>query len=171
MPTWNRYAIGSRGCSPPCSRGVQGFMIRHCKNICRPMCFLLAGLCSIAWSHQASSQMPAQLLRPLDHQPVAAAGPDLPETVAGKKTPHPPGLLLEAAVSWTLANNPALAAIREQRGIAAAGVVIARTYPFNPVLQAPVVGLTATTSQVRATILNPVQYNPQIMLALEIRGQ
>jgi outer membrane protein TolC len=74
-------------------------------------------------------------------------------------------------VSWTLASNPALAAIRQQRGIAAAGVVIARTYPYNPVLQAQAFGLTATTPDVRATILNPVQYNPQIMLALEVRGQ
>jgi hypothetical protein len=31
-----------------------------------------------------------------------------------------------------LQNNPELAALRQQHGIAAAGVVIARTYPFNP---------------------------------------
>lgn len=38
-----------------------------------------------------------------------------------------------AAVAYALEHNPELMAARHQRGIAAAGVVIARTYPFNPV--------------------------------------
>src|SRR5947209_2245290 len=44
-----------------------------------------------------------------------------------------PTLTLDEAVRYALENNPELAAARQQRGIAAAGVVIARTYPFNPV--------------------------------------
>jgi len=34
-----------------------------------------------------------------------------------------------------LEHNPQLLALREQHGIAAAGVVIAKTYPFNPIYQ------------------------------------
>src|SRR5439155_9011124 len=45
---------------------------------------------------------------------------------------------LDSAVIWALQNNPELAALRQQHGIAAAGVVIARTYPYNPTLQAKI---------------------------------
>jgi cobalt-zinc-cadmium efflux system outer membrane protein len=44
-------------------------------------------------------------------------------------------LTVQEAVRYALENNPALAAQRQQRGIAAARVVIAETYPFNPVLE------------------------------------
>ncbi len=50
-------------------------------------------------------------------------------------SPAPEVLTLEAAVRFALENNPALAAQRRQHGIAAARVVIADTYPFNPVLE------------------------------------
>jgi cobalt-zinc-cadmium efflux system outer membrane protein len=40
-----------------------------------------------------------------------------------------------AAVRYAMENNPALAAQRQQRGIAAARVVIADTYPFNPLTE------------------------------------
>ena len=59
---------------------------------------------------------------------VAAGPPPAPE-------PLPPRLSLNAAVRWALLYNPALAVQRQQQGIAAAGVVIADTYPFNPVSQ------------------------------------
>src|SRR5881628_1411843 len=51
-------------------------------------------------------------------------------------------LTLEQAVAWTLANNPELAVARGQRGIAEAGVVIARTYPFNPVWGSAILGVS-----------------------------
>src|SRR2546421_6024640 len=61
---------------------------------------------------------------------LAAAGrAELPEPA------RPPVLGLQAALHFGLENNPALAAQRKQRGIAAARVVIAGTYPFNPVLE------------------------------------
>jgi outer membrane protein TolC len=40
-----------------------------------------------------------------------------------------------AAVQWALERNPNLATLRRQRGIAEAGVAIARQYPFNPIVQ------------------------------------
>ena len=42
----------------------------------------------------------------------------------------------EEAVRFALTNNPMLQAVREQRGFAQGGVVIARTYPYNPVISA-----------------------------------
>ena len=44
-------------------------------------------------------------------------------------------LTLDASVRYALENNPQLMALRQQHGIAAAGVVIAKTYPFNPIYQ------------------------------------
>jgi cobalt-zinc-cadmium efflux system outer membrane protein len=73
----------------------------------------LACLCWLAWA----------CLGGLD---VTAAPPCPAE-------PLPPALTLGAAVRWALRYNPEMAALRQQHGIAAAGVVIANTYPFNPV--------------------------------------
>src|SRR5437660_543581 len=44
-----------------------------------------------------------------------------------------PVMSREAAVRFALANNPQLAVARTQRGMARAGVVLARTYPYNPI--------------------------------------
>jgi outer membrane protein TolC len=74
----------------------------------------LACLCWLAWAY----------LGVLD---ATAEPPSVPAE------PVPPALTLEAAVGWALRNNPELAAVRQQHGIAAAAVVIADTYPFNPV--------------------------------------
>jgi cobalt-zinc-cadmium efflux system outer membrane protein len=49
--------------------------------------------------------------------------------------PQPQVMTVQDAVRFALENNPALAAQRQQRGIAAARVVIAETYPFNPVIE------------------------------------
>src|SRR5437660_1092465 len=49
-------------------------------------------------------------------------------------------LTLEQSVAWALQNNPELAVARQQRGIAQAGVVIARTYPHNPVWSSAILG-------------------------------
>lgn len=79
-----------------------------------------------------------------------------------------PILSLEDAVAWSLQNNPELAALRQQQGIAAAGVVIARTYPHNPVYQATVTGVTAPAGTV---IANHVPNQHSISWEIEIRGQ
>src|SRR5260221_7545024 len=39
-------------------------------------------------------------------------------------------LTLDAAIRWSLEHNPEIMALRQQHGIAAAGIVIAYTYPF-----------------------------------------
>ncbi len=75
---------------------------------------------------------------------------------------------LEAAVNWALENNPELAAKREQRGIAAAGVVIAQTYPFNPVWEAKI---RSASGPETAGITNVVSNEHKLLLEVEIRGQ
>jgi len=56
-----------------------------------------------------------------------------PELAPAEET-LPPVLSLDTALGWALQHNPDLAALRQQHGIAAAGIVIARTYPYNPTL-------------------------------------
>jgi cobalt-zinc-cadmium efflux system outer membrane protein len=72
------------------------------------------------------------------------------------------------AIGWALQNNPDLAALRQQHGIAAAAVVIASTYPFNPVWTNK---LFADSGPESAGINNRLAMEQRISLALEIRGQ
>jgi cobalt-zinc-cadmium efflux system outer membrane protein len=76
-------------------------------------------------------------------------------------------LTREAAV-WALENNPELAALRQQHGIAAAAVIIAQTYPFNPVWEAKV---RAANGPVSAGITNRVSNEHKVFLDVEVRGQ
>lgn len=82
--------------------------------------------------------------------------------------PLPPVLTLDAAVGWALRNHPELAALRQQHGIAAANVVIADTYPFNPVSE--------TRAQVNsgpesAAITNAVALEQFVLLEVEVHHQ
>jgi outer membrane protein TolC len=74
----------------------------------------------------------------------------------------------EDAVRFALENNPGLAAIREQRGFARGAVVIARTYPFNPVFQLFEMGVSGPQS---SGITNHAFTEATMRLDLEIRGQ
>ncbi len=82
--------------------------------------------------------------------------------------PLPQTLSRDMAVAWALQNNPELAAFRQQHGVAAAGVVIARTYPFNPVWEARVDWVTGPES---AGISNRVNNEHRIFMDWEVRGQ
>ncbi len=79
--------------------------------------------------------------------------------------PAPPVLPLDAAVRFALENNPQLAVARQQRGLATAGVVLARTYPYNPV--ANVVLRRAGGPDVT----NHFPYQATVQLDVEVRGQ
>jgi outer membrane protein, heavy metal efflux system len=80
--------------------------------------------------------------------------------------PEPPqAVTLEGAVALSLQQNPELAALRQQHGIAAAAVVIARTYPFNPVAQSGVFAVKG------APDLKPTKQQHQLTLEVELRGQ
>ncbi|HLJ96614.1 MAG TPA: TolC family protein [Gemmataceae bacterium] len=77
-------------------------------------------------------------------------------------------LTREAAVRWGLQNNPELAAIRQQHGISAAAVIIAETYPFNPVWEAKVRAASGPTS---AGISNRVSNEHKLLMDVEVRHQ
>jgi outer membrane protein TolC len=94
---------------------------------------------------------------------LGAAHPD-----ATLPPPAPAPLSLEAAVDWALRNNPDLAVVRQQHGIAAGAVVIARTYPFNPLAENRVQWSTGPLS---AGITNRVPLEQLTLWEVEVRGQ
>jgi cobalt-zinc-cadmium efflux system outer membrane protein len=77
-------------------------------------------------------------------------------------------LSLEATVRYALENNPQLAALRQQHGIAAASVVIAKTYPFNPIYQSNV--LYAKGNEPGA-VTNSVPQTHQVTLEVQLFHQ
>jgi cobalt-zinc-cadmium efflux system outer membrane protein len=89
-------------------------------------------------------------------------------TAAARADPLPEILTREAAVRWGLQNNPELAALRQQHGIAAAAIVTAETYPFNPVWEAKV---RATNGPESAGITNRVSNEHKLLLDVEVRHQ
>jgi cobalt-zinc-cadmium efflux system outer membrane protein len=71
-------------------------------------------------------------------------------------------------VAWALDHNPELQTARFERGIAAAGVVIARTYPHNPIWDFKVQDTSGPES---AGITNVVGTEHVVLLELELRHQ
>jgi cobalt-zinc-cadmium efflux system outer membrane protein len=101
----------------------------------------------------------------------AGAGDVTPTAAPAPVDPPPqslPELSLAEAYRWALERNPELAAFREQRGIAAAGVVIARTYPFNPIWESSV---RAAFGPQSAGVTNSVPNTQRVSIDLEVRGQ
>ena len=82
--------------------------------------------------------------------------------------PAPPVLTLDAAIRFALETNPQLAAVRTQRGIAAAGVVLAKIYPHNPQVESTVLRASGPES---AGITNRTFNEIIVSEQLEIRGQ
>jgi outer membrane protein TolC len=77
-------------------------------------------------------------------------------------------LTQETAIAWALQNNPDLAVTRKQRGVAESAIVIARTYPFNPVLGTAVMGIGGPAD---AGITNRVFNQNTLTQEVEVRGQ
>jgi outer membrane protein TolC len=77
-------------------------------------------------------------------------------------------LSLDAAVAYALQYNPELVALRQQHGIAAAAVVIADTYPFNPIWEAKVRDASGPAS---AGITNVVSNEHKVFIDVEYRHQ
>lgn len=100
---------------------------------------------------------------PLEAAPAAVEGAPVPGTPAA-----PLVLAPGDAVKWAIEHNPEIATLRKQHGIAAAGIIIADTYPFNPFVQNFVWGDSGPHS---AGITNRVFNEHTMRLDLEIRGQ
>jgi cobalt-zinc-cadmium efflux system outer membrane protein len=77
-------------------------------------------------------------------------------------------LTLDEAVQYALENNPEIAAVRQQHGIAEAGVVVSRTYPFNPTWEGKV---RAANGPESAGITNRVSNEHKLAIDVELRGQ
>ncbi|MEO2092263.1 MAG: hypothetical protein ABGY75_22640, partial [Gemmataceae bacterium] len=71
----------------------------------------------------------------------------------------------DGAVRFALVNNPALQAVREQRGFAQGAVVIAKTYPYNPVAQLNFFGATGPG------VTSPFTQAHKIVQDIELFGQ
>jgi cobalt-zinc-cadmium efflux system outer membrane protein len=91
-----------------------------------------------------------------------------PQSQSTEPAVQQPKLTLADAFRRALENNPEIAAFRSQRGIAAAGVVIARTYPFNPIWES---SERATMGPPSAGVTNSVANTQRVSIDLEVRGQ
>jgi cobalt-zinc-cadmium efflux system outer membrane protein len=80
----------------------------------------------------------------------------------------PDGWTLDSAIVWALQNNPELAAIRQQHGIAESAIVIARTHPYNPTLDSRIAYAHGPEG---SGTTNPVDKQYAILFQLELRGQ
>jgi outer membrane protein TolC len=100
--------------------------------------------------------------RPAHAQPVNTCAPP-----SDPGSP-PPALSPGEAIRWALERNPEIAAIRSQRGIAAAGIIIAQTYPFNPIWESLDRGDFGPQS---AGVTNSVANSQRVSIDLEVRGQ
>jgi cobalt-zinc-cadmium efflux system outer membrane protein len=94
----------------------------------------------------------------------------LPAPTELPRPPDPPREVLsrDEAVRRALLYNPEIAAFRRQRGVAAAGVVIAETYPFNPIVSARVQQNNGPES---AGITTRIAMEHSVTLDVEVRGQ
>ena len=90
------------------------------------------------------------------------------QTGAARLDFAPMDMGLEEAVAWTLQNNPELATFRAQRGIASANLVIARTFPFNPILSVQPAYVHGRSADV---VSNPVDTQVTVIMPLEVRHQ
>ena len=113
----------------------------------------------------ASLQHGTMVADPPAALPEPAARADVPNLAA---EPLPEAFTRATAVGWALEHNPDLAALRQQHGIAAAAVVIAKTYPFNPLWTSK---LFAVNGPEEAGITNRLAMEQRISIDLEVRGQ
>jgi cobalt-zinc-cadmium efflux system outer membrane protein len=94
-------------------------------------------------------------------QPASANVPNDTPAISAEPLKFTP----EAAVRFALENNPSLQAIRQQRGFAQGGLVIARTYPYNPVSQFQLFGATGEG------VTNSLTQAHKITMDVEVCGQ
>jgi cobalt-zinc-cadmium efflux system outer membrane protein len=81
---------------------------------------------------------------------------------------QPSVLEADVAVALALERNPSLIALRQQHGFAAGSVVIARTYPFNPVWTNKVFGDNGPES---AGVTSHVAMEQRVAIDIEWNGQ
>lgn len=80
----------------------------------------------------------------------------------------PPPLTLDAAIRMALTQNPGIIATRQDHGVAAAAVMVARAYPFNPVWESR---FRYAFGPEFAGIFNHEPVENTVLLEVETRGQ
>ncbi len=110
---------------------------------------------------QTASKNPTQ-------HPPAEPGEVVQTSAPGEPAPVPTTFSADEVVRFALENNPMLQAVRLQRGVAQGGIVIGRTYPYNPVLQSVISGVSGAPS---SGITNHTFNATTIRLDVEVRGQ
>src|SRR5690348_13372306 len=128
---------------------------------------LLAALLSAPLGHAEELPPPAVSSQAPMARPEGEAPMPRRATPPESAEPEPPGLSLADALRWGLEHNPQLALARTQRRIAKAGVVIANTYPFNPIFQHFVWGSMGPFPAVTNHVFN--EHTTRI--DVELRGQ
>ena len=101
---------------------------------------------------------------------VAAALPalaDPPMAPGADAARLAPPLTLDAAVRTALEQNPGIIALRQDHGVAAASVMVARAYPFNPLWE----GRFRYAWPVFEGATNQEPVESTVTLELEVRGQ
>ncbi len=138
-------------------------------SLCMAVCLgvALLGL-TVPARGQPPAMLPAAAAPPAGPAELPAPLPAADTQAAAPAAAVPPTLTAEQAVQEALRHNPLLMTVRQQHGIAAAAVVVARTYPFNPVYQMFVLGDNGPTS---AGVTNKVFNEHVFRLDLELRGQ
>jgi cobalt-zinc-cadmium efflux system outer membrane protein len=94
--------------------------------------------------------------------------PATAQTFAPVTNQPPPGLTRDLAIHYALQNNPALMTTRQQYGYAQAAIVLAKTYPFNPIYTGYVAGMSGAAE---SDFRNRVFTEDYVTLELELRGQ
>ena len=93
-----------------------------------------------------------------------ADGPRAPALLPDMGAP----LTLDAAIRMALVQNPEITAVRQDHGVAAAAVVVARAYPFNPVWESR---SRYALGPEFAGVFNHEPVENTVLLEMEIRGQ
>lgn len=99
---------------------------------------------------------------------LALIAPSGAGATAAEAEAVPSAMTVDAAIRWALEHNPELMSFRQQHGVAAAAVVIAQTYPFNPVWEGKI---RAANGPESAGISNRVSNEHKVFVDVEVRGQ
>ncbi len=147
--------VGCRGVGPTTSRPAR-------LESPRPM----AG----AGSRETSAVRLASAEMPLEAENDEPADPS---SVEGEETVGPSdeavGMTLEEAIETTLRRNPALVALRQSEPVGRAALRVARSYPFDPSVQATAMPGSRFAGGRRGSVVNSVQITQTLELAHQPR--
>ena len=130
-----------------------------------------------AAAETVASQTPAKLAKPVqdtgkirlvsanDEEDGGAPDVGAPEVGAILPAPGPSVLDLDTAIETALAQNPDLAALRQNEGVSSAALGVAQTYPFNPWVQVRATPLQHNTEGGSGSMFHYVLLQQQLQLA------